>query len=91
MAPQMCEIQRSYRQETVSRALLPTDITDPFAFWKLDKDNKRWFCFTVGAMFKNKEKHQLKIIGVFFSPKRQNHILNSPWSGWVFQYIKFTI
>lgn len=68
MAPQMYQIQRSCRQDMVSiaGALLPTDITDPFGFWKLYKGNKSCFCFTVDAMFKSKEKlHQLKLIVSF--------------------------
>lgn len=74
MAPQICQIQRSCRQDTVSitGALLPTDKTEPFGFWKLYKDNKSWFCFTVDAMFKSEEKLcQIKYFFSFsFKPKK---------------------
>lgn len=72
MAPQMYQIQRSCRQDMVSivGALLPTDITHPIGFWKLYKDNKSCFWFTVDAMFKSKEKiYQLMLI-VSFKPKK---------------------
>lgn len=47
----------------VSRAgaLLPMDVMDPFGFWKLYKDNKSCFCFTVEAMFKSKGENISKL------------------------------
>lgn len=59
MAPQIYQTQRSCRQDTVSiaGALLPMGIMDPFGFWKLYKDNKSCFYFTVEAMFKSKGKN----------------------------------
>lgn len=59
MAPQIYQTQRSCRQDMVSiaAALLPMDVMDPFGFWKLYKDNKSCFHFTVETMFKSKGKN----------------------------------
>jgi len=73
----MYQTQRSCRQDTVliEGALLPMDVTLPFEFWELYKDNKSCFCFTVHAMSKNKEKlYQLKLI-VSFKPKKAKSYL----------------